>query len=204
VLGVRSTSAFLGGTVNAHNQATDYTFQVGTTRAYGLSTVTGHTDLAVLFFDTLIQRLKPSTLYHYRMVATNAAGTSYGADRTFRTAPAYDGALKLHGSTLTVHAARVSVPLTRASTKPCVLRFSITIAARLVRTHKLGTLSFTRSTTTLKTIPAHRTVTVSTGVNPAALALLQKARHHRVTVKFSTRPRTNQLGIISAVTLALR
>ncbi len=47
-------------------------------------------------------------------------------------------------------AGRVSVPLRCASAKPCVLRFSITIAARLARTHKLGTLSFTWSATTLK------------------------------------------------------
>ncbi len=100
--------------------------------------------------------------------------------------------------------ANVVVPLTCASTKPGVLRFSITIRARLARTRKLGTLSFTKSTTTLKTIPAHRNVTVSTGVNPAALALLRKAPRHRLAGRFSTRPRTNQLGIISAVTLALR
>lgn len=61
-------------------------FQVGTTRFYGLTTVTGHSNVAVLTVDTLIQRMKPNTLYHYRLVATDAAGTSYGADRTFRTA----------------------------------------------------------------------------------------------------------------------
>lgn len=57
--------------------------------------------------------------------------------------------------------ANVLVPLTCASTKPWLLRFSITIRARLARTRKLGTLPFTKSTT--KTIPAHRNVTVSTG-----------------------------------------
>lgn len=202
VLGTQATSAFLGGTVNARRQATSYVFQVGTTRFYGLTTVTGHTDVAVLSVDTLIQRLKPSTLYHYRLVASNAAGTSYGADRTFRTAPVYDGSLKLGSTKLTVQRGDVLVPLTCASAHACVLRFSITIRARLAGTHKLGTLSFTKSTTTLTTIRAHRTVTVSTGVNPAALTLLQNALHHRLAGKFSTRPRTNQLGIISAVTLA--
>ena len=154
--------------------------------------------------NMLIQRLQPGTLYHYRLVATNTAGTSYGADRTFRTAPAYDGSLKLGSSTLTVHGGKVSVPLTCASTKACVLRFSITIAARLARTHKLGTLSFTRSTNTLVSLRAHRTTTVSAAVNPAALALLPGRPHHRLAGKFSTRPRTNQLGIISAVTLVLK
>lgn len=41
-------------------------------------------------------------------------------------------------------------------------------------------------------------------MNPAALALLRKAPRHRLAGKFSTRPRANQLGLISALTLALR
>jgi len=127
------------------------------------TTISGHSDVGPLTVETLIQRLKPSTLYHYRLVATDAAGTSYGTDRTFRTAPAYDGSLTLDSTKLMVHRGDVLVPLNCASTRPCMLRFSITIAARLARTHKLGTLSFSKSTTTLKTIPAHRTVTVPTG-----------------------------------------
>ena len=175
-----------------------------TTTAYGLSTVMGATDVGPLTVETRIAGLKPSTLYHYRLVAGNAAGTSYGADRTFRTAPAYDGALKLGATTLTVHGGKVSVPLTCASTKACVLHFSITIAARLAKTRKLGTVSFTRSTNTLVTLRAHGTTTVSAAVNPAALALLDKAVRHRLTGKLSTRPRTNQLGLISTVRLTLR
>ena len=30
--------------------------------------------------------LKPDTTYHYRLVATNALGTTLGADATFQTA----------------------------------------------------------------------------------------------------------------------
>ena len=66
-------------------------FQVGTTRSYGLATVTGHTDVGRSPSTTPDPAPEPGTLYHYRLVATNAAGTSYGADRTFRTTPAYDG-----------------------------------------------------------------------------------------------------------------
>ena len=129
---------------------------------------------------------------------------SLGADRTFKTAPAYDGAVELGSTTLAVHGGKVSVPLTCASRKACVLRFSITVVARLAGTHKLGTLSFTRSTNTLVTLRAHRTTTVSATVSPAALSLLSKARRLRLRAKLSTRPRTNQLGLISTVTLVLR
>ncbi len=67
-----------------------------------------------------------------------------------------------------------------------------------------ATYSFTRSTTTLETIPAHRTVTVSTGVSPAALALLGKDGHRRLAGTFSTQRRADQRPVSSAVTLALK
>jgi hypothetical protein len=42
-----------------------------------------------------LRGLKPGTLYHYRIVATNKRGTGVGRDRTFRT-----GGAKRHGSLL--------------------------------------------------------------------------------------------------------
>jgi hypothetical protein len=35
--------------------------------------------------NALITGLKPETLYHFRIVATNKTGTTYSPDRTFRT-----------------------------------------------------------------------------------------------------------------------
>ncbi len=42
--------------------------------------VAGHSDVGPLTVETLIAGLKPTTLYRYRMVATNAVGPSDGAD----------------------------------------------------------------------------------------------------------------------------
>jgi hypothetical protein len=42
-----------------------------------------------------ISGLQPGTTYHFRLVATNAAGSSNGADHTFTTAPSPTTALKL-------------------------------------------------------------------------------------------------------------
>lgn len=85
---VTTTGATLNGTVNANNQSSTVTFEYGLTTAYGTtvtadqSPVAGGVDTAV---SKAISSLTPSTTYHYRVVATNASGTSYGADMTFTT-----------------------------------------------------------------------------------------------------------------------
>jgi acid phosphatase type 7 len=82
-------SARVLGTVNPNDQATTYRFEYGTTASYGLTTTDGqvtpvdnteHPAMAAL------AGLSPSTTYHYRMVATNGSGTTYGQDRSFTTA----------------------------------------------------------------------------------------------------------------------
>ena len=57
------------------------------TTAYGNATSTqsagsGTSDVAV---TANLTGLAPSTTYHYRIVATNSAGTSFGSDETFIT-----------------------------------------------------------------------------------------------------------------------
>ncbi len=86
--GITTTEATLNGTVNAKNGSTTVTFQYGTTVAYGStgaadqSPVTGNTNIPV---TKAITGLIPHTIYHYRIVATNNLGTTYGADMTFKT-----------------------------------------------------------------------------------------------------------------------
>ncbi|MCP5054319.1 MAG: hypothetical protein GY940_44535, partial [bacterium] len=89
---VTTTGATLNGTVNANNQSTTVTFEYGVTTSYGTtvtadqSPVTGTSDTAV---SKAITGLTPGITYHYRVVGTNAGGTSNGADMTFFTsAPA--------------------------------------------------------------------------------------------------------------------
>jgi phosphodiesterase/alkaline phosphatase D-like protein len=86
--GVGSAGATLNGTVNANGSSTTVVFEYGLTTEYGgtapapQSPVSGSTATPVS--ATLIL-LDPSTTYHYRVVATNASGTTYGADMTFTT-----------------------------------------------------------------------------------------------------------------------
>lgn len=92
---ITRSSAKLNGTVNPENLTTTYHFEWGTSRSYGHTTPAtaagaGNADESV---SKVISGLKPDTLYHYRIVATNAVGTSVGADHTFRTKkPSYSGA----------------------------------------------------------------------------------------------------------------
>lgn len=81
------TQASLAGTVNPQGKLTSYAFQYGRTTAYGQQTAL--TPAGSDARDTPVRAdlagLTPGTDYHYRVIATNADGTTVGADRTFRT-----------------------------------------------------------------------------------------------------------------------
>ena len=83
---VASHSATLNGSVNPHGLSTTVRFQYGTTTNYGSTTSnqtkTGNTTQNVA---ANISGLTAGTTYHFRIVATNSAGTRLGSDRTFTT-----------------------------------------------------------------------------------------------------------------------
>ncbi|HEX5680363.1 MAG TPA: hypothetical protein VFX82_05975 [Desulfobacterales bacterium] len=82
---VGSGSAVLNGTVSPNGLTTTYYFEYGTTTAYGLVTASWTTD-ADASVSATVDALSAQTTYHYRLVATNSSGTSYGPDRSFQTA----------------------------------------------------------------------------------------------------------------------
>jgi hypothetical protein len=84
---VTQRAATLRADVNPHGVATTYAFQYGTTSAYGSQTPAssagaGTSSRRVTFRLT---GLTPGVRYHYRVIATNADGTTAGANRRFRT-----------------------------------------------------------------------------------------------------------------------
>ena len=83
---IASFSATLNGSLNPHGLTTTVSFQYGTTTAYGsttpMRTKTGNTYRDI---SANISGLSPNTVYHFRIVATNSAGTRFGGDRTFTT-----------------------------------------------------------------------------------------------------------------------
>jgi hypothetical protein len=85
---IKETSAVLHASVNPQGSNTSYQFQYGLTNAYGASTAlksAGHGSKSVEVKD-VVASLIPGTPYHFRIVATNAGGTSVGDDHVFTTA----------------------------------------------------------------------------------------------------------------------
>jgi hypothetical protein len=90
-----ASSVTLNGTVNPNGVNTTSYFQYGTSAGYGSTTTstnigsgTSHVPVSVA-----IANLTPNTTYHYRIVATNSAGTSYGDDQTFTTSSSFSSRL---------------------------------------------------------------------------------------------------------------
>lgn len=95
---VTATSATLNGSAEPESLATTAWFEYGTTTAYGSSTTpqalgSGSSAVAV---TQALTGLPANTLYHYRLVAQNSAGTSYGSDMTF-VETAFQTYLKTNG-----------------------------------------------------------------------------------------------------------
>jgi hypothetical protein len=90
VSGIQELEATFNGTVNPEGSPTSYVFQYGTTTAYGSSTASvglGAGEQAISVSAT-VPNLHAGTTYHYRVVAFNALGTTYGADQQFTTSSA--------------------------------------------------------------------------------------------------------------------
>jgi hypothetical protein len=89
---ITATSANVSGSLNPHGGQTTYYFQYGTTTRYGGRTPDTAADAGSgTTFATVaaaLTGLRPYTRYHWRLVATNAAGTTRGPDKSFTTARA--------------------------------------------------------------------------------------------------------------------
>ena len=92
---VTSSSATLAGTVNPRTFATTYYFQYGPSTAYGSQTTPS--PLSAGAAPVKVSKLAIPILlgYHYRLVATNADGTSLGHDRTLTPTKATKAAFVL-------------------------------------------------------------------------------------------------------------
>ena len=79
--------AKLTGTLNPNGLVTQYRFQFGKTSNYGSKTAlkSAGAGSRTLTRAIAVGHLKPHTRYHYRLVVVNSAGTTLGADRTFKT-----------------------------------------------------------------------------------------------------------------------
>jgi hypothetical protein len=81
-------SATVAGSIDPRGSNTSYYFQYGPTRAYGAQTPLADVGAGIraVKVSVTIGGLQPLTVYHYRLIAVNAAGAATGADRAFKTA----------------------------------------------------------------------------------------------------------------------
>jgi hypothetical protein len=139
--GVTGTSATLTGTVDPAGHSTSWYFEFGPSTAYGTKTASQNTGSArgAGAIAVPIAALAPGMTYHVRLVATNAAGTSYGADIAFATAgPAVtisrSGSAAIYGRRVTLRG-RVSSRQANATVSIFALRMgrgSFTAVARVL------------------------------------------------------------------------
>jgi hypothetical protein len=82
-----TNNVVLTATINANASETTQYFEYGTTTAYGLTTPPQNIGASnsSMTFSAAVAGLASGTTYHYRAVASNSTGVSYGADRTFVT-----------------------------------------------------------------------------------------------------------------------
>ena len=186
-------AATVSGQVNPKGLATTYHFDFGKTTSYGSSTrSTTLTSIAssAAAVSARITGLRPGTTYHYRVVAHNADGTTYGRDRAFKTLPRLQ--VKLLGvsssyrtSVVAQHGLVVSV----SCSQPCSISGSLVIPAATARRRHLGTRPIVlggaaarlarASTTSLRlqlsgsgkrTLPSAGTINVTLGVTGRPIA----------------------------------
>lgn len=99
---IDSAGGTLVGTVLPNFRGTTFHFDYGRTTAYGSATPVRDAGAgnSAVGANAVVTGLKSGTLYHHRLVATNAEGTTVGADGTFTTS-------QLAGATLVSRNLRV-------------------------------------------------------------------------------------------------
>ncbi|MFN4004804.1 MAG: DUF6701 domain-containing protein [Hylemonella sp.] len=177
---VTATAATLNGSVTPNDAATTVSFEYGPTTAYGSTIAATPATLAAGATASPVSAgltgLLPGTTYHYRVVATSSAGTSYGADATFTTLPALtktaSAASAQRGDvvtfTITVTNPSATAPLSTVVTDTLPAGMSY-----VTHVSTLGTVAVAGSTVTwtLPAVPAagSATLTLAVALNTAGV-----------------------------------
>jgi hypothetical protein len=140
--------ATVGGAINPNFSATSYHVDYGTTTTYGnfTSVASAGEGGAAQAVSAALSKLKSQTLYHFRVVASNAAGTVVGGDQALTTskaptpppvvkAPAFSSARLTNkrfrvGKAATAISAR-SAARSRRAPVGTRFRFKLTVAAKV-------------------------------------------------------------------------
>ncbi len=120
---VGETGATLNGTIGAEGASTAY-FQYGTTTAYGAATVSQAVGASgsPSALAGAVSGLAPGTTYHFRLVAENSGGVTYGSDQTFTTASGGATSTTETSTTPSTQPTSTSPTVSSATTPPPVVQ----------------------------------------------------------------------------------
>lgn len=171
-------SATVSGVVKANGLATSYHVDYGKTSHYGSrsATATFAASSTSVNVSAVIKNLRPSTTYHYRLVAANSAGLSFGGDRTFTTKPSLSS--QVGGLSANYRLAAVlskGVTLSVGCNQACSIKGSLTVSGRVARRLGLGrrAVSIAGRSTSLH---SRGTTSLTIKLSKAAKAALAKQR----------------------------
>ena len=184
---ITTTGATVSGSVNPNAQATTYQFQFGTSTSYGGTTAvtSAGSGTSATAVSAALTGLKPNTTYHYRVVATNASGTTNGADATFKTKNIPTrltvGKVKVKGIT-------ASVPLSCAGNPGVKCKGTLTETIKVKAKHKKKTVTVGKASFS---ISAAGKKTVKVTLNSKGRKALAKSKSHKLratlTVKLGSK-----------------
>jgi hypothetical protein len=110
---IGKTGATLNGSLTPDGLDAHYYFEYGESQAYGSVSpappgVDAGSASKVEHAQAVLAGLQGNSTYHYRIVAVNSSGTTYGEDMTFTTLPAVDSVQTEGATGISVAAATVS------------------------------------------------------------------------------------------------
>ena len=196
---VAEDSATLQASVGPNSQATTYEFQYGTTSSYGSHTSPSSAGSGVdsVAESSPVSGLSPDTEYHFRAVATNGAGVTYGPDETFTTesSPAVALGKEGAGKEAAVSPATTSTSSVLAPPAPILL----SPPAPPVAPPALGRTAVTQvlSGTVLIRLPGSHTAVPLTAAGDIPVGALVDAEHGTVVVTTAV----NQHGLTQPATV---
>lgn len=192
--GIGPGAATLTGQLGTGGQPTTYFFEYGTSGSYGSITPIVLTGAAPQNVSAAISGLKAGTTYHYRLVAINDSGSSFGGDQAFATPRSR---LLLGAGKLRVKKGKVLVSFTCASATACA--GSLSIKARVSPNRAMQCTVPGRAG---YRIAAGRRKLVKVALTRPCLAALA-AHHGKLAARLTAKPRTGQAGVVNKA-VALR
>jgi predicted outer membrane repeat protein len=198
--GVSKNTATLSGMVVPGGQPTGFFFEFGTSSSYGESTGVGFTGSVQEGVLAALTNLSPVTTYHYRLVAINDSGASYGADATFKTQGTLPGSLRLGGGKLAVRKGKLFAPLTCVSSARCLGRLAISTRLQTSATSPVATVTCTKGKPASYRIEAHKRHVVKVALSAKCMKALV-GNGGRLDVRIAVSARSGQLGLVKLVTL---